>query len=286
MKPPATLDQLRDSLRYDIGLVGKAVAASAKSGPIALLNGLRRPVRSAAVAGEAAASVYRTVRPIVRTGSPLMTDRKPIRTLGVHEVPLSRLRRAGRAAGGTVNDAFVAGVTGGLRIYHEQHGVAVADLHMTMPISLRADGDDVGGNRITLMRYDVPVGVSDAAQRIREIHRRAMRARNEKSLPYTQLIAGALNLMPRAYIGSVLRRVDFVASNVPGVRVPVFLGGAAVRNLYAFGPTIGASLNVTLMSCVDTCALGINVDSGAIPDYDVLCDALVAGFEEVLALAD
>ena len=243
-------------------------------------------MHSVAVAGAAAASVYRTVRPIMKTGSPLMTDRKPVRTLGVHEVPLARLRRAGRAAGGTVNDAFLAGVTGGLRLYHEKHGVAVADLHMTMPISLRAEGDDIGGNRITLMRYDVPAGVSDAAQRIREIHRRATRVRNEKSLPYTQLIAGASE--PDA---ARVHRIGVASCRLRGQRrtgfpVPVFLAGAAVQNHYAFGPTIGAAVNVTLMSYVDTCAFGINVDSGAIPDYDVFHDALVAGFDEVLALAD
>ena len=63
------------------------------------------------------------------------------------------------------------------------------------------------------------------------------------------------------------------------------LGGARVRMQYAFGPTIGSAVNVTLLTYVDTCALGIDVDTGAIPDYDVFYECLVAGFEEVLALA-
>jgi diacylglycerol O-acyltransferase / wax synthase len=72
---------------------------------------------------------------------------------------------------------------------------------------------------------------------------------------------------------------------VPGIPVPVSIGGAAVRMNYAFAPTIGAGFNVTLMSYIDTCALGINADTGAIPDYDVFHDCVVAGFDEVLALA-
>jgi len=36
--------------------------------------------------------------------------------------------------------------------------------------------------------------------------------RNEKSLAYTQFIAGALNRAPRWYVGSALLNVDFVAS--------------------------------------------------------------------------
>lgn len=67
--------------------------------------------------------------------------------------------------------------------------------------------------------------------------------------------------------------------------MPVFLADAAVRMQYAFSPTIGAAVNVTLLSYVDTCALGINVDTGAIPDFDLFYDCLVAGFDDVLALA-
>jgi hypothetical protein len=78
---------------------------------------------------------------------------------------------------------------------------------------------------------------------------------------YTQLIAGALNLAPRWYVGSALRNVDFVASDVTGFPMPIYLAGARVRMQYAFSPTIGAVLNVALLSYVDTCALGINVDT-------------------------
>jgi diacylglycerol O-acyltransferase len=232
-----------------------------------------------------AASVYRTVRPINETSSPIMTRRRLIRELGVHEVPKGTLLAAAHAAGGTLNDAFLAGVTAGLRLYHASHGVEVGDLRVTMPVSVRADGDPVGGNRITLMRFPLPVGIADPAERIAEIHRRAAAVRSERSLPFTQLIAGGLNLLPRWYIGAILRHVDFLASNVPGLPMPVYLAGAPVRMQYGFGPTIGAGVNVTLMTYVDTCALGINADSGAIPDFNVFHECLVAGFAEVLALA-
>jgi hypothetical protein len=281
----SSLSGYRDTWRYDAGLLSKALTGTVNWAPRLMYDSIRRPVVTARSALATAASVYRTVRPIARTGSPLLTDRGLIRRLGVHQVPRPQLREAAHRCGGALNDAFVAGVAGGLRRYHEKHGVAVGDLHLSMPISLRTNSDDMGGNRITLMRFDVPVGEADPAARITAIHQRTGAVRDERSLPYTQLIAGALNLMPRWYIGSVLRHVDFLASDVPGIPVPVFLGGAAVRAQYAFGPTIGASVNVTLLTYVDTCALGINVDAAAIPDYDVFHDALVAGFDEVLALA-
>jgi diacylglycerol O-acyltransferase / wax synthase len=279
------LSGYRDTWRYDTRLIANAVAGAAKAAPRLVYEGARRPIATARTAAATAASVYRTIRPISRTGSPLVTDRGLKRRLAVHHVPMAQLREAAHRCGGALNDAFVAGVAGGLRIYHEKHGVQVGDLHLTMPISLRTKADDMGGNRITLMRFDVPVGEADPAARIKAIHQRVGAVRAESSLPHTQLIAGALNLMPRWYIGSVLRHVDFLASDVPGVPVPVFLGGAPVRAQYAFGPTIGSAVNVTLLTYVDTCALGIDVDTVAIPDHDFLHEALVAGFDEVTALA-
>ena len=282
---PAPLDGLRYSLRYDAGLVGKLARSAVRVAPAAIAGGVRRPRETTRAAIGTAASVYRTVRPINQTASPIMKSRRLVRRLGVHEVPMPALREASHLAGGTLNDAFLAGVTGGLRRYHSHHGVAVDDLHVTMPVSIRGDGDPIGGNRLTLMRFDLPAGVVDPAERIRQIHARAGAVRHERSLPYTQMIAGGLNLLPRWYIAAILRHVDFLASDVPGIPIPVYLGGAAVRMQYPFGPTIGAGVNVTLMTYVDTCALGINVDIGAIPDYDVFYDCLVAGFDEVLALA-
>ena len=276
----------RDSLRYSADLIGTAFTESVKVAPKLVGNMIRRPLQTVESAGEFAASVYRTVRPVTRTGSPLMTERTLVRRLGVLDVPMPRLREAAHRSGGSLNDAFVAGVAGGLRRYHDKHGVGVYDLHLTMPISLRTDADDIGGNRVTLMRFDVPVGVFDPARRIRSIHQCTDRVRQERSLPYTDLIAGALNLVPRWYIGSVLRHVDFLCSDVPGVPVPVFLGGAAVERQYAFGPTVGAAVNVTLLTYVNTCGLGIDVDAGAIPDFGEFYDCLADSFEEILALAD
>ena len=279
------LDGYRDAVRYGAGLLGGTVTGVASALPGLVVNGVRRPVRTLTSAAELAASVYRTVRPVNETGSALMRERTLNRRLDVLEVPMPQLREAAHRSGGALNDAFVAGVAGGLRLYHEKHDVGVGDLHLSMPISLRADDDAPGGNRITLMRFDIPVGIADPAQRIQQIHERTEKVRHEKSLPHTQLIAGFLNRVPRWYIGSILRHVDFLASDVPGIPVPVSLGGAKVRMQYAFGPTIGSAVNVTLLTYVDTCALGIDVDGGAIPDFDLFTECLRAGFDEVLALA-
>jgi diacylglycerol O-acyltransferase len=281
---PPWLGGYRDTARYDASLISGAVTGALKSVPKLVSEAILRPIDTVSSAAEIAASVYRTVRPVNHSGSTLMAKRSLIRRLGVLEVPFPQLLAAAHRGGGALNDAFVAGVAGGLRRYHECHGTTVGDLHLTMPISLREDGDELGGNRVTLMRFDIPVGIADPAERIGQIHKRTRSVRGEKSLPYTQWIAAALNMMPRWYIGSILRHVDFLCSDVPGLPVPVSLGGARVVTQYAFGPTIGAAVNVTLLTYVDVCTLGIDVDTGAIPDYEVFFECLVAGFDEVLAL--
>jgi WS/DGAT/MGAT family acyltransferase len=276
------LGSYRDAVSHDISVARHTVSSVESAVAKLASDALRSPIDTLRAGARLAASVYRTVRPINSTGSSLITTRSLRRQLGTLDVPMPALREAAHRSGGALNDAFIAGVAGGLRLYHEQHGAEVDALHLTMPISLRAKGDAPGGNRITLMRFDVPVGLADPRSRIELIHERTNRLRHEESLPHTQLIAGFLNKMPRWYIGSILRHVDFLASDVPGIPIPVSLGGAKVLKQYAFGPTIGAAVNVTLLTYVDTCSMGINVDTGAIPDFASFVACLRAGFAEVM----
>ena len=41
----------------------------------------------------------------------------------------------------------------------------------------------------------------------------------------------AVNLLPSGVVGSMLKHVDFVASDVPGVPVRLYLAGAAVTGI-------------------------------------------------------
>jgi WS/DGAT/MGAT family acyltransferase len=245
----------------------------------------RHPVSSIQNAAETARSIGRTVKPVRETLSPIMKERSMSRHLEMLEVRLDDLGRAAAAAGGTVNDAFMAAVTGGLRRYHERRGASVDYLRVMMPISIRESDDPIGENHIALMRFVVPVSSPDAASRVREIGRLCRAARSERSLPFTDAIAGSLNLMPSKLVGNMLKHVDFVASDVPGLTFPVYLAGARVERFVAFGPTIGSSVNLTLVSYVGTCSLGVTIDTAAVPDPDLFMECLDEGFEEILRLA-
>ena len=103
-------------------------------------------------------------------------------------------------------------------------------------------------------------------------------------MPYTNAIAAGLNVLPSGVVGSMLKHVDFVASNVPGFPSRVYLAGAPVERYVAFGPTIGSSVNITLMSYAGTCSVGMNIDIAAVPDPEVFAECMREGFEEVLLL--
>jgi diacylglycerol O-acyltransferase len=247
-------------------------------------HALRHPRETVTEALATGQSIARFVEPVSDTLSPVMTERHLAWHYDVLEFPLADILHAAHAAGAKHNDAFLSAVTAGLRLYHERHDTQVDELRVTMPVSIRKADDPIGGNRITLMRFKVPVGIVDASERMAETHRRCESVKTDRSLPFTNAIAGTLNLLPRASIGGMLKHIDFLASNVPGIGVPLYLTGAKVDRFYGFGPTIGAGLNVTLMSYCGRCCVGVNVDTGAVPDPDVMMDCLRHGFDEVLAV--
>ena len=123
------------------GWPARALTGAVKSAPKLIYYAARRKIRQNSRARCCAASVYRTVRPLNQTGSALMNDRNLIRHVReCIDVPMRQFQNAAHRCGGALNDAFVAGVAGGLRRYHEKHSVEVGDLHLSMPISLRTKG--------------------------------------------------------------------------------------------------------------------------------------------------
>jgi diacylglycerol O-acyltransferase / wax synthase len=251
----------------------------------ALMRCALDPVGHALGAAAMARSVYRTAAPSASTLSPVMRERATARRLAMIEFPLDDLKKAAKSADVTVNNAFLAAVTGGLRGYHERNGYAVESLRAVMPISLRAGDDTDWGNKITLLRLIVPAGERNPVARMHLLHRVTLAAREEPSLPVTGAIAGALNLLPVGYVGGILKHADFLASNVPGIPVPVYLAGSMVTGFFPFGPTIGTSLNTTLLSYAGRCHIGVNIDTAAVPDPDLMLACLNEGFAEVTAVA-
>jgi WS/DGAT/MGAT family acyltransferase len=249
----------------------------------------RDPVGTARDAGALVGSLRRVLEPIDDTLSPLMTGRSDLRRVAVIEYPMDRLLAAAHAHGASCNDAFVAAVAGALDRYHRAHGAPVESLRMTMPISTRADGDPLGGNRFLPARFPVPVAIDDPVERMQAIGERCREWRHEPALPMTDGVATVLDHLPAVVttqvFGGMLKHIDFLATNVPGAPVPIYVAGAKVDRFWAIAPPVGAAVNVSLISYAGTACIGVNMDAAAIRDPSLFLTCLRAGFDEVLALA-
>jgi WS/DGAT/MGAT family acyltransferase len=255
-----------------------------------LAGAARRPADSLGELRRSLDSLRRGLAPVGEPLSPLLRGRSLSCRFDGLRVPLADLRAAGKKADGTLNDAFVAAVCGGLRLYHEGHGEPVSELRMTMPVNIR-DGDDAdkAGNQFAPARFAVPVATPDPVDRMRAIGAHVRRERAEPVLGFLEGVAGVLNRLPVSLsvslFGGMLRGIDFVTSNVPGPRREVFTAGAKMDEVYGFGPLSGAAINVTLFSYAGTCFVAVNSDPAAVPDPDRLRECLEAGFAEVVGVA-
>jgi diacylglycerol O-acyltransferase / wax synthase len=181
----------------------------------------------------------------------------------------------------------VAGVADGLRRYHESSGAHVDELRMTLPISVRRPGDPSAGNRFVPVRFALALS-ADPRQLVATVSRTVREWRDGPALAMTDTMASVLSALPAPLVarvfGSLLRNVDFVATNVPGPSVPVSIAGARMDGLYAFAPPSGAALNVSLVTNAQRCCIGVNMDPEAIGDPDLMTASLRKGLHKVVAL--
>ena len=275
---------VRSALAHDANQMRTAVRGAVAAAARTVAAAVRDPVQATAGAVATWRSLYEAVQPTGPHLSPTMTGRGMHRRMGVVDTSLTGLRAAGRAGAGTVNDAFLTAVTSGLRRYHELHGASVTSLRTTMPIDVRAEGDAEAGNRIALVRLELPLTPADPLPRLRETHGLAEHWKNAPGLVYIEAAYALVNRLPASYLQGLARQVDFVASNVPGFPLPVELAGAHLTALYAFGPTGGTAVNITLVSYGDRAFVGVHADADAVPDFDAFMTCMRAGFDEVLAL--
>ena len=246
------------------------------------------PLEMLATTARELRSIGKLLAPVSKPLSPVMTERGLSRRLDTFDVPLDRLLAAAHVAEGSLNDAFLAGIAGGMRRYHDRHGAAVGELRVTMPINIRKPGDPPGSNRFVPARFKMPVSTVNAADRMRELGRLAQGWRREPALPLADAIAATLRRLPRyvttSVFGGMLKAIDFVATNIPGLRERAFVAGAEVVRQYAFAPPSGAALSIALLSHRDQCCVGVNIDTAAVPDPELMTACLREGFEEVVAL--
>jgi WS/DGAT/MGAT family acyltransferase len=240
-------------------------------------------------AAEFVASLKRMISPPEAAPSALMNSgTRSAWRFGVLQCELAELKAAGKAAGGTVNDAYVAAILGGLRRYHEAVGAELGDIPMSMPVSVRSAGDESGGNRFTAAFLAAPTSIADPGERIRALGEVVRRIQGEPALDAFSVLLPGLNRTPEVVMASAFTamqdRADLTVSNVIGAPWTLHFGGVAVERLGCFGALPGSAMTTVLCSYDGGCTIGINCDGGAFTDHDLLFELMDEALREVIAL--
>ncbi len=281
----------------------------------AVLDSLRRPQVAWDVTGRilgdvrhAATALGRTVDAGLHTGRtaartrpvhPLNAATGAQRRYGTARTSLAEHRAIRKAHGGTVNDVVLAVVAGGLRRWMITRGEPLthdASVRALVPVSVRARAGGNGGtgnpgNSISAYFVDLPVAEEDPVARLSAV-RGAMEAhkRGGRAVGAARLI-GLVGLAPPLLhsLGARLasqhssRLYNVLVTNVPGPPRPLYAAGARMLDMFPVVPLAGGqAVAIGVTSYDGGMHYGLTADRDAMPDVDVLAEALTDSLAELL----
>ncbi|MEZ5246773.1 MAG: wax ester/triacylglycerol synthase family O-acyltransferase [Acidimicrobiales bacterium] len=220
-------------------------------------------------------------------GAPLWRERSRHRHLEAVTVPLDRLKAASKAAGTTINAAFVAAMSHAAVRYHADRDETFDTLNVSFVLSTRTD-DKAGGNAFTPVLVQLPADGHDIADRLAVTAETLDEARVAagRSGGFTAL-SGVVNLLPTSVVTRTARgqaaKIDLATSNLRGAPIPLYIGGAKVEYSVTMGPLAGTPCNATALSYCNNFDIGLFIDPVAITDPAAFRHCVVAAFDELLA---
>jgi diacylglycerol O-acyltransferase len=300
---PARLPGQRERLVSAIRdlLVNQADTASRM-----LLELIREPVAAAARMREIAEAMRlmaeSMARPIVQTPwqAGVVGQR---RSFALCRQPFADYRAIRNAFGGTVNDVVLTVLTEGAARYLKHHGWPAAgqQFRLGCPVSVRRPEEKTDlGNRVSMMFPMMPAESMDLVERLGLISEETVRIKNA-GLPQAMDRMGQLfDLVPAAFsalagrigsttldlasavygsLGATTSRppmfplpttgISFIATNVPGVQVPMYMDGHKLLYQTGFvgpGGTIGFGVPIT--SYNQEMFFHLTADPRLMPDVD------------------
>jgi WS/DGAT/MGAT family acyltransferase len=181
---------------------------------------------------------------------------------------LERIKAVKEAAGVTVNDVVLAMSSGALRSYLlDQNALPDDPLTAMVPVNLRKDGDDSGGNMVGTFLCNLATNLDDPAKRLETI---STSIRDTKDvfaqLPAVQQLAlSAFNigglffgLIP-GYLSTASPPFNIVISNVStGKSEPMYWHGARLDGNYPLSIALdGQAINITVTNNADNLDFGL-----------------------------
>jgi diacylglycerol O-acyltransferase / wax synthase len=206
---------------------------------------------------------------------------------------LDRIKEIKAGLGGTVNDVVLGLASGALRRLLETRGEELErPLRAMVPVNLRIEEDGNLGNHVTSLFVELPIGETD--RRMRYVHARAnaVALKNGSAALGGETLVTAFGLLPPVLHESIARTLfaprlfNLTITNVPGPQVPLYSLGTQLRRIIPLVPLFAEhAVGMAIVSYNGELVFGINADYAAVPDLDVLTEALQHEFAELLALA-
>ena len=226
-------------------------------------------------------------------GAPRTMLNQPIsgsRRIAAQSWDISRVLKAGKARGVTLNDMVLAMSSGALRRYLIANDALPDEpLIASVPVSIRTGGDG-GGNAITFVLCNLGTHLEDPDDRLEAITT-SMRATKAVMADRSSVELAALGILT-AVGPSALTRIpgsanlpppyNVVISNVPGPRQKLYWNGAELEAVYPLSiPTEDQALNITCLSYADHLEFGLVGCRRSIPTLQRLLDYLEESLQEL-----
>jgi WS/DGAT/MGAT family acyltransferase len=227
--------------------------------------------------------------------TPLNVKTGPHRRYTWVDARLPELQAIKDSLGGSVNDAVLAVVAGALGHFLRHRGVDTRELVLRalVPVSVRAEADQGAlGNEVAPMSVALPVGIEDPAARLQAIRAavaeqaEADRAVDARTLTELAGFASPTILSQAARLQQRQRDFNVVITNVPGPQVALYLLGRRLRALYPVLPLASRqALGIAVTSYDGRLGFGLLADYDAVPDLELLADALRDAIDALAAAA-
>jgi WS/DGAT/MGAT family acyltransferase len=202
---------------------------------------------------------------------------------------MERVRAMSKRMGVTLNDVWVAAVSGALRQYLSERGQTVDGraLRAAVTFNLREKANAFQlGNEFGLVAVDLPTNADDAVRRLRESSARMTAIKRSHQPRATMAFLSIAGCLPTALQHFALNlftsKGSVVLTNIEGPGSRRYLAGSRMTDLICWVPQAGKlGVGLAFISYAGQIQLALFVDTDLVPDPDRLMQLTYDAFEEL-----
>jgi WS/DGAT/MGAT family acyltransferase len=211
------------------------------------------------------------------------------------DADLAELKEIKDALGGTVNDVFLAVVSGALGRWLRSRGIRTEGMELrgAVPVSVRSE-DEKGelGNKITIMVSRLPTYVNDPVERLHKVSEDMKGLKESKQAVGAEAIARVEDFAPpnifarSSRLHFSTRLYNLLVTNVPGPQFPLYLLGCELEEMIPIAFLApNQALAIAIFSYNGAVKVGLIGDYDAMPDLEDLGELAKESAAELLDAA-